>query len=108
RVGRCDRAGIESQGQWRRIALVTVPAAVVLDVSHGQWPRAAVLHRAVLAAWLRELHARRCGPAIAAGNLERACLSRVSRGAAIRSAAEKLRQLRPALEPVSEVTVVSA
>src|ERR1700758_3459542 len=102
-MGGGKRAGIESQEQWRWFALVLVPAAVVPDVSYGQWSGAAVLYRAVLAAWLRQLHAWRRGPAKLAGNLERASLSRVSRGAAVGSTAKELRQLRPALEPVSEV-----
>ena len=39
--------------------MVAVPAAVDGDVLHRQRPRAALLHRAVLAEGLRELHARR-------------------------------------------------
>ena len=57
------RAGHEPRARRRRLALVALPAAVVGDVFHRQRPRAAVLHRAVLAARLRELHARRRHPA---------------------------------------------
>ena len=40
--------------------VVAVPPSLDGDVLHGQRPGAALLHRAVLAARLRELHARRC------------------------------------------------
>ena len=63
RLRRRLRAGHEPRALRRRLALVAVPAAVVGDVFHRQRPRAAVLHRAVLAARLRELHARRRHPA---------------------------------------------
>src|SRR5580704_13677943 len=84
---------------------------MVVDVFHGQRPCAAVLHRAVLTAWLRELHTRPCRAAVVAGDLERTCLSGISCGAAVGQATQSLRQLRPALEPVTEVShspVVSA
>ena len=88
--------------------MVALPATVVFDVFHCQWPGLAVLYRAVFATWLRQLHARPCWAPILAGNLERARLSGLSCGAAFGQAAQELRQLRLALEPVNEVTVVSA
>ena len=77
-----------------------VPPSVDRHVLHRQRARAALLHRALLAARLRELHARRRHPADAARNLERRGLWVVSRGALVRSAAGGLRELRPALEPL--------
>ncbi len=96
--GAASEPGMSLTPRERRLALVAVPAAVVGDVFHRQRPRAAVLHRAVLAARLRELHARRRHPADAARNLERARLFFVPRSAVVRPAADGLRQLRPALE----------
>ncbi len=52
RVGRRLGAGRQPQTQRYRHALVAVPAAMDGDVFHREWPRAAVLHRAVLAARL--------------------------------------------------------
>ena len=92
--------GESSDAQDRRQPLVAVPAAVDGDVHHGQRPGAPLLHRAVLAAGLRELHPRRCHPADAAGNLERPCLPGVPRGAQVGRSAQVLRRLRAALEPV--------
>ena len=86
-VGRSERAGVESEGQRRRFAVVALPAAVVVDVFHGQWPRLAVLYRAVFAAWLRQLYAWPCGAAVLAGHLERARVSGISCGTAFRQAA---------------------
>ena len=77
--------------------------AVDGNVFHRQWPRAAVLHRAVLAARLRELHARRRHPADLARDLDRAGLSRIPQGAQIRPAAGRLRRLRLAVEFVKPV-----
>jgi hypothetical protein len=75
--------GHEPQAERRRHTVVDVPAAVDGDVFHRQWPRAAVLHRAVLAARLRKLHARRRHPGVAAQNLERPGLQVVPRRAAL-------------------------
>ena len=50
--GAASEPGLTSEGQWRRLAMVAVPEAMVVDVSHGQWTCLAVLYRAVLAAWL--------------------------------------------------------
>src|SRR3954471_19805878 len=83
--------------------MVDVPATVDRHVLHGQWPRASLLHRAVLAARIRELHAWRCHPAVATRDLERAGLSIVSRGAVVRQAARGVRELRTALEPLTVV-----
>ncbi len=91
----------EPQAPRRRHAVVDVPAAMDGDVFHRQRPRAAVLHRAVLPARLRELHARRRHAGIAARDLERPGLPVVPRRAAVRPAALRLRELRTALEPVS-------
>src|SRR5580692_2318776 len=81
--------------------MVAVPAAVDGDVLHRQRSRAAVLHRAVLAARLRELHARRRHPADAARDLDRPGLQRFPQGAAVEHAAGRLRQLRAAMEPLA-------
>ena len=81
RLGRSLRAGHEPQAQRQRLAVVAVPPAVDGDVLHRQRPRAAVLHRAVLAARLRELHARRRHPAELARNLDRRRLPRFPQGA---------------------------
>ena len=83
RVRRGVRARHEPGAFRRRLALVAVPPAVVGDVFHRQRPRAALLHRAVLAAWLRELHPRRRDPAIAARHLGRSELFVLPRGAAV-------------------------
>src|SRR5205085_8814892 len=87
RVGGRDRAGVEPEGNWRGFAVVALPAAVVIDVFHGQWPRLAVLYRAVFAAWLRQLHAWACRATVLAGHLERAGVSGLSCGAPFRQAA---------------------
>src|SRR5206468_1546653 len=102
RLRRRLRAGDESQAGGRWLALVDVPAAMDCDVFHRQRPRAAVLHRAVLAARLRELHAGRCDATDLAGDLEWAGLPFVSGGAAFGQATDGLRELRPALEPLSD------
>ena len=70
--------------------MVAVPAAVDGDVFHRQWPRAAVLHRAVLPARLRKLHAGRRHPADAAGDLERRRPTVLPRRAVVRQAAGRL------------------
>ena len=102
RLRRRVGAGHEPQAARRRHAVVDVPAAVDGDVFHRQRPRAAVLHRAVLAARLRELHARRRHPGVAARDLERRGLPLVPRGPAVRPAARRLRELRAALEPLGD------
>src|SRR3984885_6500159 len=81
--------------------MVAVPAAMDGDVFHRQRPRAAVLHRAVFAARLRELHPRRRHPADAARDLDRPGLRRFPQGAIVEHAAGRLRQLRTAMEPVA-------
>src|SRR5262249_53249158 len=87
----------------RRQSLVAVPAAVDSHVFHRQRTCAAVLHRTVLAARLRELYARRCHAGGAARDLERSALPSLPRGAPVRSPAAGLHQLRPALEPVMQL-----
>ena len=74
RIGRSLRAGHEPRAQARRQPVVAVPAAVVGHVFHRQRAGAAVLHRAVLPARLRELHARRCDSGDPARDLERPAL----------------------------------
>ena len=59
--------------------LVALPASVDRHVLHGQRPGSAVLHRAVLAARLRALHAGRCYTEQPARYLERPCLYGFSR-----------------------------
>ena len=63
-----------------------------------------MLHCAVFAAWLRQLHVGRCDAANLAGHLERARVSGIPQGSAVRQAVRGLRQLRTALEPVSDLT----
>src|SRR5262249_46597192 len=96
-----DRAGHQPQACRRQAAVVVVHATMDPDVFHRARPRAAMLHRAVLPARLRRLHARRRHPAEPAGHLERREIPHVPRRPAQRCAAPGLRQLRPALEPVS-------
>ena len=84
RVGRSVRAGFELEKNRRRLALVALPAALVADVFYSQWPGVAVLHRAVFAAWLRQLHVGRRDAANLAGNLERIRVSRISESSAFR------------------------
>ena len=74
---------LKRQRQW--LAVVAVPPAVDRHVHHRQRPRVALLHRAVLAARLRELHARRRHPADLAGNLDRPGLSRFPRARSCRT-----------------------
>src|SRR4029079_8447122 len=81
--------------------MVDVPAAVDGHVLHRQWPRAALLHRAVLAARIRELHPRGCHPAVPARDLERPGVPVVSRGVVVRQAARGVCELRTALEPLT-------
>ena len=60
RRARCirrHRAWAQPEAAGRDAALVGVPAALVADVFHRAWPRAAVLHGAVLGARLRQLYA---------------------------------------------------
>ena len=98
RVGRRFRARHESEAPRQRLAVVAVPQAVDRDVHHRQRPRAAVLHRAVFATRLRELHARRRDAADAARNLERTGLPRFPSGAHVGTTAGRVRKLRLALE----------
>src|SRR5580700_10892978 len=78
-----------------------MPTTLDRHVCHRERPRAALLHRPLLAARLRELHARRCHAADVARNLERRALSLVPRCASLRHAAASLRRLRAALESVT-------
>ena len=84
RVGRGVRARPELEKSRRGLALVALPAALVADVFHRQWPGAAVLHCAVFAARLRQLHVGRCDAANLAGHLERVSVSGISQGSAVR------------------------
>src|SRR5262249_13134699 len=76
-------------------------AAMDVDVFHRARTRAAMLHRAVLPARLRRVHARRRHPAELARHLERREIPRLPCRLAQRRAAPSLRQLRPALEFVN-------
>ena len=78
RLGR-HRARRQPEAKPGRGAVVGVPAPVVADVFHRARPRAAVLHRAVLGARLRDLYARRCDAADAARDLERRRLPAIPR-----------------------------
>ena len=92
----------------RRPAVVAVPAAVDADVLHRARPGDPLLHRAVLAARLRELHPRRRDAADAARDLERRRATRTFRGGAgQRPPADVLRELRAALEPLSRAACAS-
>ncbi len=64
------------------------------------WSSAALLHRPLRPARLRELHARRRDLGTARRDLERPPLSGLSRGPAVGPAVARLRKLRLALEPV--------
>ena len=101
RVGGGVRAGPQPQAPGQPVALVAVPPAVDGHVLHRQRPGAALLHRAVLAARLRELHAGRRHPADPPADLERPGLSVLPRGPADRSPTAGLRQLRDEVEPVT-------
>src|SRR5260370_25952716 len=81
-----------------------VRAALDGDVFHRQRPRAALLHRAVFTAWLRELHPWRRHPAVTARNLEWRRLPGVPRVTPFRSPARCVRKLRPAVELVTQMT----
>src|SRR5271154_5722976 len=83
--------------------MVAMPAAVDGDVFHRQWPRAAVLHRAVFATRLRELHAGRCDTADATRNLDRTGLSRFPSRTHLGATTGSVCKLRPALEFVSSL-----
>ncbi len=107
-LGGGERAGDEPPSRHRRLALVPVPPALERHVRHRQRPGAAVLHRAVLAARLRELHPRRRHAGHPAGDLERPGLCGFPGGPAVRHAAAGLRQLRAALEPVTASAFVTA
>src|SRR5258708_12119771 len=84
--------------------MVDVPAALDGDVFHRQRPRAALLHRAVFTARLRELHPWRRHPAVTARNLEWRRLPGVPRVTPFRSPARCVRKLRPAVELVTQMT----
>src|SRR5580704_8175424 len=71
------------------------------DVLHRQWTCAAVLHRAVFPARLRELHVGRRYPADIARNLERGPLPRFSQRAQVQHAAGRLRELRAEVESLT-------
>src|SRR5260221_1239579 len=96
----CDRAGNEPQTARREAALVALPAAVDTDVFHGARQGAALLHRALLDARLRQLYAGRCDTAKPARDLERRALPELPWRAAERTAGGRLRELRTALEPL--------
>ena len=94
--------GLQPQAA-RRPCLGRLSAPVVADVFHCARGRPAVLHRAVFSARLRQLHARRCHPAGAQGDLEQSGLSGVPCRPSVRCAAGALPELRDAMEPMSLV-----
>ncbi len=98
--------GTQPEARRRGAALVGLPAALVADVFHRAWPRAALLHRAVLGARLCRLHAGRRHAAEPARDLERRRLSGVPRRADLRRAAAAVRELRAAMEPLSVAVVI--
>src|SRR5260221_12478387 len=96
----CERARNEPQTTRREAAVVALPPAVDTDVFHGARQGAAVLHRPLLDARLRQLHAGRCDAAKPARDLEWRALPALPGRAAERPAAGRLRELRTALEPL--------
>src|SRR5260221_1362881 len=96
----CERARNEPQTTRREAAVVALPPAVDTDVFHGAGQGAAVLHRPLLDARLRQLHAGRCDAAKPARDLEWRALPALPGRAAERPAAGRLRELRTALEPL--------
>src|SRR6185437_11378247 len=74
---------------------------VVADVFHRAWPRAAMLHGAVLRARLRQLYAGRRHTADPARDLEWCGVSGLPRCPAERCAPEALRRMRHAVEPLT-------
>src|SRR5262249_34550005 len=95
-----DRARHQPAAHAGGSALVAVHAALDADVFHRARKSAAVLHRAVLDARLRRIHAGRRDPAVAARDLEWGDLPKIPPRALERRAAHLLRQLRAALELV--------
>src|SRR4029077_9848281 len=87
--------------QRQQLPMVAVPPPVDRHVHHCEWPRSAMLHRAVRAAWLRELHARRRDAADLAGNLAGPGISSIPARAQVRQAACDMRELRITLEPIA-------
>src|ERR1700720_2563967 len=84
--------------------MVAVPPAVDGHVHYRQRPGVALLYRPVLAARLRKLYAWGRHAANSPGNLDRPSLSRFPQGALVGETADRMRQLRPALEPVAGLT----
>ena len=106
--GAASEPGLSLKRAGQPVAVVAVPPAVDGHVLHRQRPGAALLHRAVLAARLRELHAGRRDPADPPADLERPGLSGLPRSAADRSPAAGLRRLRDEVEPVTSAAAAAA
>src|SRR2546429_9854464 len=87
----------------RDVAVTGVQTCALPILFHRARPGAAVLHRAVLDARLRRVHARRGDAAVAAADLEWRSLPEIPPRAVERRSAELLCELRPALEPVRRV-----
>ena len=101
RVGGCDRAGVKPEGQRRRSpwSLCRRPWSLMYFTANG---RALPCCIAPFSQHGYENYTLGdAGRQSLAGHLERARVSRFSCGAAFGQAAEELRQLRPALEPVN-------
>ena len=99
---RRDRARSQPEAAGGGAALVGMPPPVVTDVFHRARAGAAVLHRAVLRARLRQLHAGRCDSADAARDLEQRDIPGLPRRAVERNSTAALRQLRLTLEPLTK------
>ena len=82
--------------------MVAVPATVVIDVYHGEWAGAALLHRAVLDEGLRGLYAWRCYAGYVERDLEWKRVSAVSGGIAYERTSSGLCQLWVAMEPLMQ------
>ncbi len=103
-VGRGERAWPQSRKDHEPEPLVSVRPALDSHVCDGERPCAPLLHCALLAPRLRELHAWRRDAGYPRGDLERVALSGLPQGSAIRLPARDLPQLWPTLEPLKHVS----
>ena len=78
--------------------MVAVPAAVVVDVHHGEWAGIALLHRTVFDEGVWRVYARRCHAGFVEGDLEWKRISAVSGRIADECAASGLCELWVAME----------
>ena len=103
--GAASEPGLSLERTDEQESVVPLRKALDGDVCDGQRPSAPLLHRALLAARLRELHARRRDAGDAGGDLERTALSGLPRGPADRPSAGDMPQLRPTLEPLRAMRI---